>query len=180
MTERLNDSGEKVIGSIDTSKEKHDQQEKLKEKAEKSPELNVENVRHSVEKVAISGKEITVGEKQSNPQMTINRAVKNTSYRKTLRKVQTHLSRPERTLSKLIHQPLVEKASSIGAVTIARPSGFLAGSFAALVGSLALLIAAKRYGFSYNYLVLIMLFGAGYILGLVLEMLVRVTRISKK
>lgn len=180
MGERLHESTEKVVERIDVSNESRKHLEKLKEEAEKAPEANAEQARHKVEDEAISGKEITVGERQSSPQMTIDRKAKSQSYRKTLRKVQTNLSKPERTLSKLIHQPVIEKASSFGAATIARPSGFLAGSLATLLGSAFLLIAAKRYGFNYNYLVFVILFVAGYILGIAVESLLRVTRLSKK
>ena len=77
MSEKLRDSPEKAVESIDTSVQKHNNLEKLKRQTENVPEVNVENIRHKVETEAASGKEITVGERQSNPQMVIDRVVKN-------------------------------------------------------------------------------------------------------
>ena len=180
MSEQLRESHERAVESIDTSAEKRTKLEALKEKAENAPELNVETVRHAVENKAVSGKEITVGERESAPKARIDRTVKNQTYKKTIRKVQSNLSRPERSFSRLIHQPVVEKASNIGAVTVARPSGFLLGSITALIGSATVVFLAKRNGFSYNYSILLLLFAGGYLAGVVLELLWRLVLRRKK
>jgi hypothetical protein len=82
----------------------------------------------------------------------------------------------ERGLSKLIHQPAVRAVSEVGAKTVSRPSGLLGGGLLAFLGSSTYLFMTKYIGFRYNYLVFLLLFVGGFVLGLVLELLVRLVR----
>jgi hypothetical protein len=86
------------------------------------------------------------------------------------------LSKPEQALSKLIHQPVVEKLSNVGAQTVGRPSGILGGGFAALVGGSLVLFISRQYGFEYNYLLFAALFIAGFALGILFELLFRLLK----
>jgi hypothetical protein len=54
--------------------------------------------------------------------------------------------------------------------TLARPSGLLGGGICALLGSLIYLYLAKHIGFNYNYLLFVLFFGGGFIIGLVIEL----------
>ncbi len=68
-----------------------------------------------------------------------------------------------------MHLPAIEAASEVGAKTVARPIGLLAGGLCAFFGSVLLLWAAKHYGFRYNYLFFFLVFIGGYFLGLLVE-----------
>lgn len=94
------------------------------------------------------------------------------AYEQSLKRVQKKLSKPNRTLSKVVHNQTVEALSNVGAQTIARPSGILGGSICAFLGSVGLLYAAKHYGFRYNYLILVLLFAAGFLIGSAIELIV--------
>ncbi len=184
MTERLDHTPEKQTGHLDTSAESAKNAERLREKAEKTPEADkktVEHLSHKAKEQAISGKETPVGEQHehsSAPLMT--RAIKQETYQKTLRRIQSQLSASQRVFSNVIHQPVIEKISIIGSQTVSRPSGILGGAVCAFLGSLSLLILSKRVGFTYNYLVFFVLFLGGFLFGLTIELLAKVLRLPRR
>jgi hypothetical protein len=94
-------------------------------------------------------------------------------YKRTLQSVQKDLSTPEKALSKVIHNPTVDALSEVAGKTVARPSGFLTGAIFAFVGSSAFLWISKHYGYKYNFLLFVIFFGVGFVVGLVLEALLR-------
>jgi hypothetical protein len=101
------------------------------------------------------------------------------AYTRTLAQVQSRLKRPEKTLSKVIHQPIVEAVSEASGKTVARPSGLLGGGICALLGSLLLLYLARRHGFTYNYSIFIIFLVGGYVVGLLLETLFKLAHSHK-
>ena len=109
----------------------------------------------------------------SEPQVGhVNRELKAITLRRELKNLQRQLPAPQRALSKVIHQPAVRAVSEVAGASISRPSGLLGGGLVALIGSTGYLYLAKHIGFSYNFFVFILLFVAGFIVGLVLELLV--------
>jgi hypothetical protein len=98
-----------------------------------------------------------------------SRQVKKLTYQRTLKRTQNRLRLPDRTLSRIIHQPAIEKVSEIAAKTIARPSGILGGSILAFVGTLTVLMLTKKYGYEFNYLVFFMMFVGGFAIGALAE-----------
>ncbi len=170
-------SPERAKDTIDTSVEVEKNLNRLKEAAENSPEFDkqsLEKLQHDIKDKALGGKEYTVGESQetSSPQ-AVSKQLKQDAYQKTLKHVRRHLSGPERTFSRIIHQPTVEKVSSVGSQTVGRSSGLLGGSIFAFAGSLGLVVLAKHSGFTYNYLAFLLLFVLGYAIGLLLEAVIR-------
>ncbi|MEK7603487.1 MAG: hypothetical protein AAB459_04595 [Patescibacteria group bacterium] len=135
------------------------------------PAKHIEQIRSTAQKEAISGKERSIIEKHtdSNSGQKINRQSKKLAYQKTLHRAQTHLNRRERAFSRILHKPFVEKVSNIGAQSIARSSGLLAGSFVACVGTIILIWASRRYGITYSYFALFGLFLGGYFFGIIIE-----------
>lgn len=100
----------------------------------------------------------------------VQQTMKDRAYKRELAKVQTKLPKTSRRFSKVVHNKTVETVSNIGAQTVARPSGLLGGSIVAFAGSLVLYFMAKQYGFRYNYLVMFLLFIAGFAVGALLEL----------
>lgn len=144
---------------------------------EKSPEERkeqLESLKQTVEHEAVSGKEIPVGKEDEKPQQAyVNKELRQSAFNRLLTHTQKKLSAPSRVFSKVTHQPTVDTISRVGEKTIARPSGLLMGGVCALIGSSTLLYLAKRNGFHYNLATFFVLFAAGFILGLVLEVLLR-------
>ena len=95
----------------------------------------------------------------------IDNAVKSLRLRQNLTEVQKRLTPTDKALSKVVHQPLVSLVSNKAAQTVTRPSGLLGGGVAAFIGSLIYVYLAHHIGFSYNYLLFVMFFGGGFILG---------------
>ncbi len=168
--------------------ESHHQAERLKEihekgeKAEHEAKNNIESIQKSIENAAISGKEYSTTEKETpqNPSYGLNKELKSTAYRRVIKKTQSQLSTPEKTLSKVIHNPVVEKTSDIAAKTVARPTGILFGGIGAFIGTLVLLYISKRSGFTYNYLVFVLIFVSCYAAGSIVELLVGSARRASK
>ncbi len=181
MTEKLNESqesGEK----LDLAERASENLDKLKTKAESAKEFSdndLENIRHNIETKAISGKEISLGEKhktEPSHSFAAHKQLKVDAYKRGLKNIQNRLSKPDRFLSKIIHQDKVETVSNIAGQTIARPSGILAGGLFALIGSSVVLYASRHYGFRYNFSIFVLLLVGGYFLGLLVELAVGVIK----
>lgn len=170
------------------NRELESQNEKLKNELDSKAEAadrnrpNIEQLQKSVEKQAISGSETKHSNQESNKNhpIFVNKQLKEMAYSRTMTRVRKRLSVPAKALSKLVHSKLLDKPSEIAGNTIARPSGMLGGASIAFAGSLALLWITRKYGYEYNYLAIMMLFGIGLALGLLTELLIKVFRIRKK
>lgn len=147
------------------------------ETVEQSSE-NLNRLRQTAEAQAASAKEVTIGERESTEPtpLGMQRELKSQAYNRTLQTVRARLPASARLFSRVVHQPVIETLSNVGAKTIARPSGVLSGSLVALVGSGVLLYMARYYGFAYNYSIFFALFGGGFIVGLLIEFTARLLR----
>lgn len=175
MSEQLHSSPEATAEKLELDEESERNLERLQEAAHEAAGQTHETVAGLQERAAteaISGKEITVGERESQNTAHLpgmHKELKNIAYDRSMERVRQNLSKPERLFSKLTHHTIVDKVSAVGARTIARPSGILGGSLCALLGSLSLLYFTKHYGFEYNYLSFGVLFVGGFALGLLGE-----------
>jgi len=132
-------------------------------------------LREEVEKKSIDSEHVPIGQseskKEATPQRLINTELKDLMFVRTLSRIQKQLSPTQRTLSKVVHAKPVDKISSIGEKTIARPYGILGGSALALLGSLFSTYLSKHFGMKYNLVVFILLFTIGYCLTTILELI---------
>lgn len=103
----------------------------------------------------------------------IDRNMKLTGLKRNLARTQSSLPLPQRTFSRIIHNPVIRTVSETGSKTIARPSGLLGGGICAFAGSGLLFYLAKHIGFRYNYLFASLLFIGGFGIGLVIELILR-------
>lgn len=136
---------------------------------------NIENIQAKIEQEAISGKEHARSEKeaaapQPEPNFIPDKFMQKHAFDRTIQHVRKHLSPQEKRFSKVMHQPMVDKVSDVAAKTVARPIGITTGAICMLLGSVLLLWASKRYGFSYNYLIGLLLLVFGYVVGCILEL----------
>ena len=169
--------GAEHLNGAENSAEQKEKLEKLladaKEAKQHSPE-EVQKLSHEAHTQAISGKEYSSSESEHQashtPSMGVTRALKKQAYKKVLSQARKQLSPSERTFSSVIHSPTIEKASDIGAKTVARPSGILTGGIVAFVGSSVLFYMSKHYGYRYNPFVFIALLVIGFVAGLLLEL----------
>lgn len=119
---------------------------------------------------------LQAAEKASQPTTPrqVNRELKQITLRRELQQIRRKLPLPQRILSQTIHQPAVRIASEAASKTVSRPSGLLGGGLVAFLGTTGYLYLARHIGFTYNYLIFLLLLAGGFILGLTLELLVHV------
>lgn len=162
-------------------KQEHRQSgEHHKHSPEREPDVEEieRRVKHEAEP---ANKELTKAEKgpDDDSVLYVNRELKQETWNRTMTRVRKQLSAPQRVMSRIIHQPVVDTVSRAGAQTVARPSGLLGGGICALIGSSFFLIMARRFGFTYNYLIFFLFFIGGFAVGLILELIVFAFRRKK-
>lgn len=150
-------------------------QEKSKELTNEQKNETLSSIRKEVEQKAVSAEETHIGQsekkKDTTSQRFIDRELKDLMFVRTLTRIQKQLSPTERALSKVVHAKPVDKLSSVGEKTIARPFGILGGSTLALLGSLFSTYLSKHFGMKYNLIVFILLFTIGYCLTTIVELI---------
>lgn len=121
--------------------------------------------------------EVNDNEQDSGTHVTtpINSNLKKHGLDQTLRKVRRKLPATQRSFSKIIHQPIVEQISDVAGATIARPSGILAAGLFSLLTSIVILLLCRYYGYEYNFTIGLMALVGGFVLGLLMELVLRAT-----
>lgn len=158
--------------------------EKTLEKEAKNVEKqDVGELKRSAERAAETEKkkaetDITPLEKRRDTPAQ-RRAKAKASYKKTMKETQAHMKPAERTFSKVIHNPAVEKTSEVVGSTVARPNAILAGSVTAFLFTLGLYVFAKYYGYPLSGFETIAAFILGWVVGLLFDYL-RVMITGKK
>jgi hypothetical protein len=143
---------------------------------QKQPAESLEAIRRKIERQTASQEKPAVKEqtKEATPTTRVaTKRIKTERYQLTMSQVRGHLSPTQKLASKIVHQPFIEAASEIGSKTIARPSGLLGGGLTALIGSLGIIIVAKRVGFEVPNSIFWVLFLIGFLLGMAIEFLFR-------
>lgn len=132
---------------------------------------HLDNLHKAAEKHAISGKEHSAGEHQQvkNHPVLVNAQLKDMAFSRAMTRTRKRLSPISRGFSKVVHSSVVDKPSEFIGKTIARPQGMLWGSVFAFIGTSALLWITNHYGYEYNYLLVIILFVSGAIIGTAIE-----------
>lgn len=183
MSEKLNTGHEQKFHLEDAGKEASERIEALRrealEAASPAEKADVESLEANAKEVAVTSAELTSNDKEpdSNPtHFSEHRAHKAKTYEDTVKRVQSRLTTPERTLSKIAHQPQVESISNAAAKTVSRASGILGAGVCAFVGSFVLLYLSRQYGYVYNYTSFIALVFIGYFGGLCAEILIKSLR----
>lgn len=144
-------------------------------------ENTIDVARKAVAREAIAGKERVVSEKKSSkePPFMPSRSNKNhrlESYKNTLSNIQVDMGKTSRTMSRIIHNPAIETASTVVGSTIARPRTIIYSSFTALVSVSLLYIAAKYFGYTLSGSETIATFLLGWLIGIVYETVTSVLR----
>lgn len=111
-----------------------------------------------------------LADSDQTPQI-IDKGLRQLRMQKSLKHIQKRLKPSEKSFSKVVHQPLVQKVSEASAQTVARPSGIFGGGLVAFAGSLAYLWMTRHYSLTYNYFVFLTLFVGGFFIGLLGEYL---------
>lgn len=181
MSEQLHSGPEHKTETLDLGAETEANWKRLKEAADKESEASTETITSleaAARTEAFSGKEVTIGETEaSQPTHSgVHRELKGVAYARSMERIRSNLSAPDRALSKVIHTPAIDAISNGLAKTITRPSGILGGGTFALIGSLGLVYFSSHYGVAYNYTAFAFLYIAGYLAGVIVEAIIRIIR----
>lgn len=152
--------------------------ERLREKIESQAEKVGDNskaeveARHEIQETAISAAEYspTSGE-DTNPVQPIatTKKDKQRSFETTMHHARKNMRVLDRSFSKVIHQPTVEKTSELLGKSVARPSGLLGAAVASFIGLLFIFGVAKYAGFELSGSEMPLLLLIGLVSGLVIE-----------
>jgi len=177
--EKLNSSvGEKLEISADQSRElnealadKLEREQRPDDRAERMVGANAE-----LEQIFKHEKQGNTSRqpKQALPaaQMPIKKATKKAkdlAFKKTMQTIQKDMNPAERTFSKVIHNPVVEKTSEVAGKTVARPAALLVGSLTALILVSIVYAVARWYGYALSGFEWIATFIGGWALGLIID-----------
>ena len=175
--ERINPAEAKT-GAIDAAGERAEKLRKLESRAESSPEHGRESEAHAARERAEalfakdSGKEHRHGGEPTTSPTAIRKITqreKNRAYKKTLTRIQSEMSAPARTFSKVIHAPVVEKTSEIIGSTAARPNALLFGAISAFILVLSVYTVSQTYGYRLSGFEMIASYGLGWVIGLSID-----------
>ena len=183
MSEHLKHSPENKTEKLDFSAEIEQSLRRAEKEAHatKHEQLEATDIQSKVEQHAISGQEITIGDKDSSAKQEfgVYNEMKSQTYARTLGRVRSRLSAQDMAMSKFMHNKVVESLSNGVSKTAARPSGILGAGIVTLLGSSVLLYMAKHYGFQYNFFFFFVLLAAGFVLGILVELVIRAYAKSK-
>jgi hypothetical protein len=160
----------------------HNKRERELTKAEKEhgSTEQIEAIRLKVEKQAPLQTQEQSHKENEQPKhhhpVLVNKQLKDMAFSRSMTRTRKKLSAPSRAFSKVVHAPIIDKSSELVGKTVARPSSMLAGAFLAFVGTSILLWVTRYYGYTYNYLLVILLFVGGAIAGIAGEGLWRIIR----
>lgn len=176
MSEKLHQSPEQSLPLPEVAQESEANLKRLQEAARNDTEVSselVQGLEAAAKTEAVSGREMNITETEGSHQspLGVHSQIKEVAYDRSMEKIRSTLPKPARAFSKLIHAPAVDAISEGVGKTIARPSGILGGGVAALIGSLVLVYITRHYGFTYNYLIFILLYIGGYCFGLFIELI---------
>lgn len=142
-----------------------------------SAEHTTEQLHSTVEKEAVSAQELTADKSEEPPQhehmFAAHTQLKQDAYSKLLANTRSQFAKPEQLFSTIVHRPSVEKISDVASKTVARPIGTTYGALATFIGLSIALFFAYRYGFSFNYLLFVLLFVGGYVIATTIELLLK-------
>ncbi len=179
--ERAGEQLKPIENSAEHQKNHHERELTEADKQHGNKE-QLSKLHEAAEKHAVSGKERSAGEHQQakNHPVLVNAQLKDMAFSRAMTRTRKRLSPVSRTFSKVIHSPVVDKPSEFIGKTIARPQGMLWGAVFAFIGTSGLLWITKHYGYEYNYLLAIILFLIGAVIGTALEGLVYLLKSRKQ
>lgn len=99
---------------------------------------------------------------------------------KTLGAIRRNLTPSEKSFSKVMHNPIVNTVTEATAKTLARPYAILSGGIVACTGSAIYMYYTRHLGYRYNFFVPVLLFFAGLIAGIAVEVLYKTSQLRRK
>ena len=165
---------------------KEKNRERLEREAENARTLehakqdSIEAIQARIERSAMSSRETmehtNLETEAHESELRASTQLKGYALSQTIKRVQKQLPPSERVLSKVIHQPAVNAVSTAAESTVARPSGLMVGGLFSVISSFVVLYICRHYGYEYNFAIGLISFGGGFIIGLLLEGILKLFR----
>lgn len=147
--------------------------EKLEQHQEHESEPSLESARHEALEQAGHHEHEMAHENARDTapehERIITKKDKEQSFTTTIREVQSQMSPGNRALSKVIHQPTVEKISDVVGNTVARPNAILTGALVAFLFTASFYLIARFNGYPLSGSETIASFILGWLVGLVID-----------
>jgi hypothetical protein len=178
FSEKIEASGEQDLSAGKEHEKNY--HEALKEHAEKNSE-EIGIIAEKAQESAKSTEQVLSDmhkehEQPENEPAIINHELKEIAYQRVLKRARRHLSPYSRTVSKIIHQPIVDSVSEVASKTIGRPSGLIGGGLLALLGTSIYYYISRHYGYNYNSFVFLALMTTGFIAGWTTEVIYKLVK----
>lgn len=174
MSEHMPRNPERAVETLPTIERSPERRsvERVGESRE-AVEKNVERAKNQAQKEALTAREIKGKEETNSDQPTpiITTEVRNESFNRTMRQIQSEMPAGARAFSKIIHNPVVERTSDVVGATLARPHAILSGSLFACLAVLGLYLMARYYGFALAGSETIVAFLIGWVCGIIFDFL---------
>ena len=184
MSEQLPQAPERNPENIEVSPERIEAQKNIEAAFEQGAEkAKIENGEQAAEKAKIEALEQAISvekgsaekKKRANDSpagrrhgVPSKKEVK-ASYKHRVATLQAELPPVQRSFSKVIHNPAVEKTSEAVGSTIARPNAILAGAVVAFFAVLIVYLTAKHFGYMLSGFETIGAFIVGWVLGVLYD-----------
>ncbi len=185
--ERISSGEIKFAASEAAAEQAEKLRSKLEKAGEQSPEKSsaerADNARRETESIFAKehgSENRSGGEPTASPAVIrkITKREKARAYKQTLNRIQSEMSIPARTFSKIIHAPIIEKSSEVIGSTAARPNALLIGAVTALILLSIVYMIGRTYGYRLSGFEMISAYSLGYLLGLSIDIIM--TMFSKK
>jgi len=166
-----------------TAESAAEQIEKLSQEHEQAGERSIESAERSAQEARIEALETAVSVEASGAERShvpheplalkrrgpISKKERDTSFKNTMKEVQSTMTPASRAFSKFIHAKPVEKTSDVVGTTVARPNAILSGAIFAFICTFAVYLIAKNYGYTLSGFESIGAFIVGWIIGLLFD-----------
>jgi preprotein translocase subunit SecF len=173
MSEKLIDDGTEVEPEAPELQSQQPEQPLEVERSTPEQEASrVEEIRETIDRTAEATPLPDIESNTPNDTVSLppaDKALKAQTLNQTLKTTRQQLSKPQKVLSKIIHQSQVDTVSNATGKTIARPIGLFFGGLFALIGSALYLFLSYHYHFAYKYIAFTLFFVGGFIIGLLIE-----------
>ncbi len=160
----------------------HEKKSESNEKPRNEHKESISHIRHEVQEEAVSSDEQLVSEEEdySTPsQSFVNKELKDMALTRTLIRVRKKLSAPDKLISVVMHNPVIDAASEATAKTVGRPSGILGGGLLSFLGTSSYYYITKHYGYKYNFFIFLFLLILGFLLGWTIELLWKIAHTKR-
>lgn len=148
-------------------------------KAKHEHQAKIREIRNKIEESSKTSQELSQANTEEKPKKTeyndvvAGSQLETQSLKQNLNKIQRKLPSYQRPFSKFVHNKTVEKVSDAAGATIARPSGILFAGIFSFIMSLLVLSVSRYFGYEYNFMIGLASLGGGFIIGLMLEAIMK-------